>query len=491
MNNKYTNPFSSGIANSNHFRIPALITLKSGRVLAFTDVRYGNGADNPANIETAMRYSDDGGSTWSDTILINHFNDMEDEDYTKAIPSSACFIDSAVTESSDGTIYHACDACPAFMGLWSSGRYGEQNGFIDGTLALCDKTTSTKIECKTLDKKHYPYFLGEFDKNGYAPVLKFKDKEIYNDYYIDKSYNLYKFNASEFKPIMIQQLKNDGSLTDKKIIANIFYANSPIKLYPTYYLWVKKSCDGGETWSNAQILNPQVKSTGFTGFAPGRGIAVTHNGIERIIFAIYDNNDGNEYASVVFTDDGENWHRSKKVNSVGLAGKSSESQIIKLNNGVLRMYSRNTADYIGYCDSTDGGATWSEYKLDKALKYCSNCQFSVINYSKKIDGKSAIIISYPSEKTRKRGAIKIGLYSKDNTIDWKYTKQITNSLIPFSYIYSCLTEQSDNSILLLYESNKASLSIKSYSLDELKRNDVISLTGLEQIKSKLLNILKK
>lgn len=491
MNNKHTNPFQSGTANSNNFRIPALITLKSGRVLAFTDVRYSNGTDNPANIETAMRYSDDGGKTWSDAVLINHFDDMEDEDFNKAIPSSACFIDSAVTESESGIIYHACDACPAFMGLWATGRYGESNGFIDGKLALCDKTNDNKIECKTLDQCHYPYYIGEFIERGYAPVLKFENGENYNNYYVNKDYNLYKYSSSEFEPIMINQLKKDGSVSEKKVIANIFYALSPLKIYPTYYLWVKKSTDGGISWSNAKILNPEVDSKGFTGFAPGRAVATNHDGKERIIFPVYDNNDATEYASVVYTDDGENWHRSKKANSVNSAGKSSESQIVELNNGILRMFSRNTADYICYSDSTDGGVTWSEYKLDKSLKYCSNCQFSVVNYSKKIDGKNAIIISYPSEKIRKRGIIKIGLYDSNNAIEWKYTKLITDSLIPFSYVYSCLTEEKDGSVLLLYESDKAKLSIKNFSLKELKSNDKTTLTKLEKIKSKLLNIIKK
>lgn len=491
MNNKHTNPFQNKTANSNYFRIPALITLKSGRVLAFADVRYGNGTDNPANIETAMRYSDDGGKNWSDTIFINHFDDMEDEDSNKAIPSSASFVDSAVTESENGVIYHACDACPAFMGLWASGRYGESNGFIDGKLALCDKTTDNKIECKTLDKNHYPYYIGEFNDCSYAPVLKFENGENYNDYYIDKKYNVYRYANAEYKPIMIKQLKKDGSLSDKEVIANIFYALSPLKIYPTYYLWIKKSEDGGESWSNAKILNPEIDSKGFTGFAPGRAIVTNCNGKDRVIFPVYDNNDATEYASVVYTDDGENWHRSQKANSVNKTGKSSESQIVKLNNGVLRMYSRNTSDYIGYCDSTDGGITWSEYKSDQALKYCSNCQFSVINYNKEIDGKSAIIISYPSEKTRKRGIIKIGLYGSDNIIEWRYTKLITNSLTPFSYVYSCLTEEKDGSILLLYESNKASLSIKNFTLEELKTNDKTTLSGLEKIKSMLLNVIKK
>ena len=117
-----------------------------------------------------------------------------------------------------------------------------------------------------------------------------------------------------------------------------------------------------------------------------------------------------------------------------------------MNNGVLRMYSRNIAKHISYCDSTDCGETWGEYTLDKSLEYCSNCMFSVINYSKKIDGKDAIVISYPSLKIRKGGVICIGLYDENNNVEWKYKKRVTNSLYPFSFVYSCITEDSEGSI---------------------------------------------
>lgn len=489
--NGVTNPFPTGTANSKYFRIPAILTLKSGRIAAFADVRYGNGTDNPANIETAVRYSDDNGKNWSDCKFVNNFDDMENADFKKAVPSSASFIDSAVVETNDGVIYHVCDACPAYTGLWYIGKYGTDNGYIDGKLALCDKTTDSKTECKTLNKRTYAHYVGEFSQDGYAPVLNFENDDNYNDFFVDRNYNIYTKANNKFEPFMITQLKSDGSLSDKKTVANIFYALSPLKIYPTYYLWLKKSYDGGETWSTPEILNPKVNSKGFTGFAPGRGICINTGESERVMFAVYDNNDGTEYASVVYTDDGNTWHRSAKADKVTGCGKSSETQFVLLNNDTVRMYSRNTANYIGYCDSHDGGKTWGEYKLDKALKYCSNCQFSVINYSQKIDGKNALIISYPSEKTRKRGILKTGLYGNDNIIEWKYSTNITKSLVPFSFVYSCLTELNDSSVLDLYECDKAAFSIRHYNIKDLKKTDCENLTFPEKIKSRILNALKK
>mgnify|MGYP003455537860 FL=1 len=155
------------------------------------------------------------------------------------------------------------------------------------------------------------------------------------------------------------------------------------------------------------------------------------------------------------------------------------------------MYSRNIAGYISYTDSTDGGETWGKYTVDKALAYCSNCMFSVINYSEKIDGKDAIILACPEKKTRKLGVIRIGLYGEDNVVEWKYIKKVTDSLNPFSYVYSCITELSDGSIVDLYESDKAEFSLKGYSIDELKVKDKTKLSLVNSIKSRIYNKTRK
>lgn len=487
---KITNPYESGTFGSKLFRIPAILTLKNGRVLACADVRYGNGTDDPANIDVGIRYSDDNGATWSQGKFVNEFDDMEYVDHNKAIAKSASFIDSAIVQSEDGTVYHMSDMCPAFMGLWSAGTYGKENGFIDGKLAVCDKTTGEKAESTKLNKEKYPYYVDDFGADGFAPVRKFSDNEVYNDYYVNRDYKVFKKNGEEYTPVLIKQMNKDGSLSDRDIQANLFYAYSPIKCYPTYYLWVKKSLDNGETFSDGKILNIEIESKGFTGFAPGRGISIGYNGKNRVLFAVYDNNDGKEYTSVIYTDDGENWKRSKKANQVNESGKSSETQFVLLNNGVLRMYSRNTAGYISYCDSVDGGENWGEYKQDKALAYCSNCQFSVINYSKEIDGKKVIIISYPSTKIRKLGVIRVGIVNNDNTVEWRYRKNITDSLNPFSFVYSCLTELNDGSIVDLYESDKAELSCVRYTLDDLKVNDE-GISGFTKFKSFIFNKTRK
>ena len=55
MSLEITNPFASGTFNSKLFRIPVILTLKNGRILAVADVRYGNGTDDSYMV-TNKRY---------------------------------------------------------------------------------------------------------------------------------------------------------------------------------------------------------------------------------------------------------------------------------------------------------------------------------------------------------------------------------------------------------------------------------------------------
>ena len=115
----------------------------------------------------------------------------------------------------------------------------------------------------------------------------------------------------------------------------------------------------------------------------------------------------------------------------------------------------------------------------------------IINYRKKIDGNDSIILACPSTNKRKLGVIKIGLYDESNKVEWKYNKKVTDSLNPFSYVYSCITELSDGSIVDLYESDKAEFTLKGYTIDELKVNESNKLSLVDSIKSKIYNKTRK
>ena len=88
-------------------------------------------------------------------------------------------------------------------------------------------------------------------------------------------------------------------------------------------------------------------------------------------------------------------------------------------------------------------------------------------------------------------SIRIGLYGDDNVVEWKYVKKVTNSLNPFSYVYSCITELSDGSVVDLYESDKAEFSLKGYTIEELKVRENTRLSLIDSIKSKIYNKTRK
>ncbi len=458
-------PYPEGTANSRLFRIPAMITLNNGGIMTSADIRYGDGTDSPANIDTCVRVSEDNGLTWSEPNVVNHFYDFEDACSEKVIKKSASFIDSALLQSSKDTVFLICDACPAFIGSGAAKKNG--SGLIDGKFVLCDKTTEDGVESGKLDKEAYPYYIDTFVE-GIAPVKSFTDGSIYKNYYVDEEFNLYRKNGEAFEKVTVNTFDEKGNKTEKTVQANVFYASSPVKIYPAFYTWLRKSEDNGKTWSKPYILNSQIKSRGFTGVCPGKGFAYITNDGERLIFAVYDNNDGIERASTIYSDDnGVTWQRGEKLNVRNFAVKSSESQAVRLNGDVIRLYTRNSGRYIGYTDSTDGGKTWGNYYEDASLKYCSDCMVSFINYSKPVDGKNVIIASYPTTSHRKLGVIKVGVVDDKNNVSWEYEYKVTDSTEDITYIYSCLSELPDGRIALLYESKAAEITYKLFNLDEL------------------------
>lgn len=70
------NIFYAGDATkSNYFRIPSLLTLDSGTVIAAADARYGGTHDSKSKINTAFAKSTDGGNTWGEPTLPMKFDD--------------------------------------------------------------------------------------------------------------------------------------------------------------------------------------------------------------------------------------------------------------------------------------------------------------------------------------------------------------------------------------------------------------------------------
>ncbi len=470
----YGQPFTAGTAGSKSFRIPGLYTLNDGSVLASVDSRYNHATDSPQNLDTVIRVSKDGYDWSSEAMVINQFDDYAADAPIADSVNSASFIDPAIVQSKKtGRIFVLTDAFPSGCGSFAKTQAGTGHITVDGVkrLALTSGTDNTK------DINTFEYYVGDFDDSGFAKVYNKADKTE-SVYTIDREYRLYKNGT-------LLTMKQNGS--DITVAQNVFYDEAELTVFATMYQWLRTSDDNGKTWNAPTLITAQIKreSEGVLAIGPGRGFVTTFYNTERIIFTVYENSDSPtlqlERASTIFSDDGgktwtRNTNRPSISDTLGI-GKSSESQIVELPDGTLRMYSRSKSQWFAYTDSKDHGITWSSYKTDVNLQGTENCMMSFINYnSKKINGKSVILGSYASSfDGRANGVIRVGLVNDDNSIDWITTYRINDGF----FAYSCLTELADGNIAALTEEGENGIVVyRVLSIDdngkisEINGNDI-------------------
>ncbi len=423
----YTQPFYKGLNGIELMRIPAIITLNDGRVLAAMDNRHDHGTDSPQNIDTVIAVSPDGYSGW-EYKQINYFDDCADGTGSK---DSACFIDPVIIQSKEtGRIFTLVDAFADNTGCMNSAK---DTGFTaDGHLKL------------NKSGKESDAYVGDFSE-GIAHIIEGGKETAYT---VDNEYRLY----LDGEPLLIRQINSD-----KEIQQTVFYSDI-YEVVHTSYLWLRYSDDGGESWSAPVILNHQVKKAGetFLGTCPGRGFITKSGGKERIIFTVYTYDAGIEHASTIYSDDnGESWQRGEIVGNTLFTGKTSESQIIELPNGNLRMFSRNKSHYVATCDSSDGGVSWTKSRADIDLDCTANCMVSFINLAQTIGGKPAVAASFACNKNaRADGVVRTGVVEENGRITWGAKYHVNKGF----GAYSCLTELADGQLALLYEDEPAHIS---------------------------------
>lgn len=407
-------PFTSGTGGSTNFRIPALVTLSNGTLVAAADARWNQTGDG-WGLDTIVSRSTDNGANWNYTFA-NYLGDNGNA-YNS---DSTAFIDPALAVASDDTIYMLVDLYPhgTYIGNVKAGIGFDSNGH----LLLSSNSGSS-----------YDYYVGDFT-DGKANIYSTNGTSV-NGYTVDEYFNI----------------------TGDNVSTNLFFSDSPYQVLGTSYLYLTKSTDGGKTWSAPTMLNSQVKNPSdmFYGVGPGGGI-VTSTG--RIIFPCYTYTTADGNTSVIYSDDGGvNWTRSADMNVQ--TSEASISEVTLNGQNYLYMFTRHG----GYFVSSNNGTTWSDQKSVSDISYTTSCELSTLTYSKTIDGYPAILLSAPTS-SRTTGKIFVGLVQDDQSINWKYTYPIGGSS---DYIYSDLAELDDGSIGLLYENASGSITYTNLAINTI------------------------
>ncbi len=435
-------PFVSGTPSEN-YRIPGMVTLDDGTIVAVADARWDKQQDGGGNDVITAR-STDNGNTWSYTMA-GYYGDNGNA-FNK---SSTGYCDSNITTDGE-TVYLLSTFFASGVAINnSSGNDFPESGSglnSNGQLLLRESSSSS-----------YNYHVGDFDSDGYAPVLDSSN------------------NATGYQVNGEYELCQNGSR-----IGCVWYSDCKFQALKTQYLFFRKSLDGGQTWSRITLVNVKSSDEMFVGAGPGRGIVLEDG---TICLPVYKWERHNYVVTYTYTqassfiysrDGGQTWSRTNDILSGSNSGSnwSSESQLVDLGNGTIRSFFRNGKDQICYADATLSGSTYSFNGYQTTgITNCSDCMISAIMYPYNINGKRAILVSCPSdEDSRTTGSIYALLLNSDNSISEYTKKDITASGATFQY--SCLTVLSDGRVADLYENGGKDFAFKIYDVSGLTGGDV-------------------
>ncbi|MGX2947240.1 exo-alpha-sialidase [Frederiksenia canicola] len=460
------NIFSPGQENARNYRIPSLLTTQNGVVIAAIDKRNQHSADW-GNIDTVIRRSLDGGKTWEkDQVIL----DLASQPY--GAENAAFLIDPVmVQDRNSGRIFMMLDMFPEMKGFFGLGNHTEGTGY------------------KTIAGKHYRLLTDE--QNNQYTVRE--NGIVYGENNKPTSYRV----IIEGDPS--KAYKNLGDLYEGDVRRGNIFLNTnqqgtdkaPLTAKRTSYLWITHSDDDGQTWSQPVDITPQVKSDWmqFLGTGPGTGIQLENGNL--VLPVYYTNNIGggaSQSAAVIISrDGGQTWERGESpmdrwayandgTRELKNGLETTESQLIELDNGDLKMFSRNKlSTKVVISTSKDGGYTWqNSYHADDILAEPYS-QLSVIKYSKKINGREVVIFANPHSEpasssgraSRVNGKVWLGFVKEDGTIDWQYNSSITTG----EYAYNSLAELPNGDIGLLYEGESGHIKYVSLNLQELVWHD--------------------
>ena len=451
----------------NSYRIPALLKTDKGTLLAAGDERRLHHLDY-GDIGMVVRRSQDNGQTWGDKITISNLRDNP-EAKDAAAPSPLNIDMVLVQDPTTKRIFSVYDMFPEGRAVFGMPDHPEK-----AYEQIGDKTY--QILYKQGETEHYTLrengeiFNSQNQKTNYRVVVNPTEAG-----YRDKG-NLYK---------------------DKELVGNIYFkssAKNPFRVANTSYLWMSYSDDDGQTWSAPRDITPGIRQDWmkFLGTGPGTGIVLRtgeHKG--RILVPAYTTNNishlgGSQSSRLIYSDDhGVTWHAGEAPNDNRPVGngvihssnmnnggaQNTESTVLQLNNGDVKLFMRGLTGDLQVATSKDGGVTW-----EKTIKRYPEVKDAYVQMSAihtMHDGKEYVLLSNAAGpgRERKDGLVHLARVEKNGELTWLKHNLIQGG----EFAYNSLQELGNGEYGLLYEhrengQNYYTLSYKKFNWDFVSKD---------------------
>ena len=460
-------PNKDGIAS---YRIPALLKTDKGTLIAGADERRLHHSDW-GDIGMVVRRSDDNGKTWGDKIVIS--NPRDNEKAKNPEWPSAVNIDMALVQD------------PKTKRIFSI-----YDMFLEGKAVFSLPGKAPQAYEQIGDKVYQVLY-----KKGEAGRYTIRENgEVFDP---ENRKTEYRVVVDPKKPAY----SDKGDLyKGEELIGNVYFDYSDKNIFRvsnTNYLWMSYSDDDGKTWSAPKDITYGIRKDWmhFLGTGPGTGIAL-HSGPHkgRLVIPAYTTNNvsylgGSQSSRVIYSDDhGETWHAGEAVNDNRPVGnqtihsstmnnpsaQNTESTVVQLNNGDLKLFMRGLTGDLQVATSKDGGATWEKDVKRYADVKDVYVQMSAIHTVQ--NGKEYIVLSNAGGPGRYNGLVHVARVEANGDLTWLKHNPIQSG----KFAYNSLQDLGNGEFGLLYEhadnnQNEYTLSYKKFNWDFLSK-DMVSPT---------------
>ena len=457
-------PNKDGIAS---YRIPALLKTDKGTLIAGADERRLHHSDW-GDIGMVVRRSDDKGKTWGDRIVISNLRDNENA--RRAHAGSPVNIDMALVQD---------PKTKRIFSIFDMFVEGEAVRDLPGKAPQAYEQIGDKVY-QVLYKKGEA---GRYTIRENGEVFDPENRKTEYRVVVDPKEPAYSDKGDLYK--------------GEELIGNVYFDYSDKNIFRvsnTNYLWMSYSDDDGKTWSAPKDITYGIRKDWmhFLGTGPGTGIAL-HSGPHkgRLVIPAYTTNNvsylsGSQSSRVIYSDDhGETWHAGEAVNDNRPVGnqtihsstmnnpgaQNTESTVVQLNNGDLKLFMRGLTGDLQVATSKDGGATW-----EKDVKRYSDVkdvyvQMSAIHTVQ--DGKEYIILSNAGGPGRYNGLVHLARVEANGDLTWLKHNPIQSG----KFAYNSLQDLGNGEFGLLYEhatatQNEYTLSYKKFNWDFLSKDRI-------------------